>query len=510
MNAVTGKKLSGNKKPGDTGGWEEAVREDIVLEKSSKEKAIRADITREKPGKEESSREEAAREKSAKEGSVKESADRGKTAEASAGAGRKKEAAKSAGAFKADSDMEKNPNEEPYQDTSWDHFKNHKFIANRKYFIISIYALGVITIGAVIFYAVQNWVSVKAGIARFLAAVAPFIAAFFIAYFLNPMVKKVEAFLQGKIFHEKFGKFRKALSVLLSYLFVFSMLGLLIVYIAPQLADSIRELTDKIPSMYGKIKELLEKVNQMFPDVLDMDDIMGKVKDFLPQIASYGTNLVSNVFPMLYQLSVGIVRVVLNTLLAVIISIYMLSDKPLLIKNIKRCVFSIVPRKRASRFWQTAKECNTIFGNFVIGKMIDSLIIGIICFIGMSIFRFPYPLLMSVIVCVTNMIPYFGPIIGAIPGVLIYLLVDPLLALFFAIFILVLQQFDGIYLGPKILGQSTGIRPIWVIFGITVGGAYFGFFGMFLGVPIVAVLSYLLDKWLKRRLTEKHIKEEEL
>lgn len=486
VNVVAGTRPSGNEKP------EDMEKEEVVRQ---------------------SEKEETDRKISAGKTSVKEQKGRtskNKRLEKGAARSMGKKEAGNPGAFQEKEGMDRKSVEEPYQDTSWDHFKNHKFIANRKYFIISIYALGVITIGAVILYAVQNWVSVKAGIEGFFAAVAPFIGAFFIAYFLNPMVKKVDKFLHEKIFHEKFGKFRRALSVLVSYLFVFSMLGLLIVYIAPQLADSIRELTDKIPSMYGKIKQLLEKVNQMFPDVLDMDDIMGKVNDFLPQIASYGTNLVTNVFPMLYKFSVGIVKFALNTLLAVIISIYMLSDKTLLIRNIKRCVFSVIPKKRAVRFWQTAKECNTIFGNFVIGKMIDSLIIGIICFIGMSIFKFPYPLLMSVIVCVTNMIPYFGPIIGAIPGVLIYLLMDPLLSLFFAIFIFILQQFDGIYLGPKILGQSTGIRPIWVIFGITVGGAYFGFFGMFFGVPVVAVLSYLLDKWLKRRLSEKRIREEEL
>lgn len=486
---MAGKKMSGNGKPENTG-KKAAAREKFAKEDPARGKNEEGQFMKEESTKEESTKEESARECEGKEGLGEESAN-GTT-------------------FRENLEMKKNSKEEPYQDTSWDHFKNHKFVANRKYFIISIYALGVITIGAVIFYAVQNWMSVKEGIKGFLSTIAPFIGAFFIAYFLNPLVKKVDAFMYKKVFHEKAGRLRKAFSVLISYLFVFSLLGLLIIYIAPQVADSIKELTDKVPFMYGKIKNLLENINQRFPDVFDMDDILGKVKEFLPQIASYGTNLVSNVFPMLYQLSVGIVRFTLNILLAIIISVYMLSDKPLLIRNIKRCVFSVVPKKRAVRFWQTAKECNAIFGNFVIGKMIDSLIIGIICFIGMSIFRFPYPLLMSVIVCVTNMIPYFGPIIGAVPGVLIYLLMDPLLALFFAIFILVLQQFDGIYLGPKILGQSTGIRPIWVIFGITVGGAYFGFLGMFLGVPIVAVVSYLLDKWLKRRLSEKHIQEEEL
>ena len=135
--------------------------------------------------------------------------------------------------------------------------------------------------------------------------------------------------------------------------------------------------------------------------------------------------------------------------------------------------------------------------------MIDSLIIGILCLIIMSILRLPYALLMSVIVGITNMIPYFGPFIGAIPGVVMFLFINPKLSLIFAIMILVLQQFDGLYLGPKILGDLTGIKPLWVIFGVTVGGALFGVMGMFLGVPTVAVLSYLLGLILDKKLKGK-------
>ena len=128
----------------------------------------------------------------------------------------------------------------------------------------------------------------------------------------------------------------------------------------------------------------------------------------------------------------------------------------------------------------------------------------------MSIFQFKYPILISVIVGITNMIPYFGPFIGAIPGVFIYLFIDPKMAIMFAIMILALQQFDGIYLGPKILGDLTGIKPLWVIFGITVGGAYFGVLGMFLGVPTVAVLMYILDLFLKKKMREKNIDMQDL
>ena len=141
--------------------------------------------------------------------------------------------------------------------------------------------------------------------------------------------------------------------------------------------------------------------------------------------------------------------------------------------------------------------------------MIDSLIIGILCFIIMLILHLPYALLISVIVGITNMIPYFGPFIGAVPGVIIFFFINPKLSLIFIIMILALQQFDGLYLGPKILGDLTGIKPLWVIFGVTVGGALFGVMGMFLGVPTVAVLSYLFGILIEKKLKKKGISLEE-
>ena len=150
------------------------------------------------------------------------------------------------------------------------------------------------------------------------------------------------------------------------------------------------------------------------------------------------------------------------------------------------------------------------FNGFLFGKSVDSLIIGILSLIAMSIIGLPYGLLLSVIVGVTNMIPYFGPIMGAIPGVIIYLVIEPKYAIIYVIMILILQQFDGLYLGPKILGDLTGIKPLWVIFGITVGGAYFGVLGMFLGVPVVAVIMHIISVIMETKMKKKMIKEIEV
>ena len=190
---------------------------------------------------------------------------------------------------------------------------------------------------------------------------------------------------------------------------------------------------------------------------------------------------------------------------SIAISIYMLADKRKLIKMGTQAVYSILPTSKAKVFCNTMKECSKIFSGFVSGKALDSLIIGLICFVVLSILRLDYAVLVSVIVGITNMIPYFGPFIGAVPGILLYLCIRPLDAVIFAIMILVLQQFDGWILGPKILGDSTGLSPLWVIFGITIGGAYGGVIGMFLGVPLVAVVAYLLNQAVQSVLKKKRL-----
>jgi predicted PurR-regulated permease PerM len=183
----------------------------------------------------------------------------------------------------------------------------------------------------------------------------------------------------------------------------------------------------------------------------------------------------------------------------------MVCDKRRIAGAATKIVYCIFKPKTAQRVINNSKESFQIFIGFIIGKSIDSLIIGILTFFMLKIFGLPYELLVAVIVGVTNMIPFFGPFIGAIPGVLLYLCIDPVYALIFVIMILAIQQFDGWILGPMILGDSTGVRPIWVIFGITVGGAYFGFIGMFLGVPVTAVVVYLVNKAVDKKLGEKHI-----
>ena len=381
------------------------------------------------------------------------------------------------------------------------------FHANSNYFTICVYALVFVTIGTIIIYMIVNFSETMAAFNRLLSALSPFLGALFIAFLLNPLM----VFLDQKIFQRLLkGKCRllcKILSITFSYLFAIGLITIALVYVLPQIGESVKELTVITPVMVDSITDFLENIEDIYPD-LDVAWIEQKIQEIIPNLINYGTDFITNLVPVLYSVSVSIVRIVINLLLSIVVSCYMLADKHVLAKNCKRIAYALLPEKHVGTYIKTARECLNIFTGFITGKTLDSLIIGILCFIIMSILRMPYALLISVIVGVTNMIPYFGPFIGAVTGVLIYLFISPLEALGFAVMILALQQFDGLILGPKILGSSTGLKPLWVIFAITLGGAYGGVLGMFLGVPVVAVISHLFNKFLKNKLAHKHIPDD--
>ena len=196
---------------------------------------------------------------------------------------------------------------------------------------------------------------------------------------------------------------------------------------------------------------------------------------------------------------------VVTALTALIASIYMLAGKDRLIAQMRKLTFALFPVKKAGHILEVAARANGIFVGFINGKLLDSAIIGLLCFVLTTLFRIPYAVLVSVVVGLTNIIPFFGPIIGAVPCLMILLIVDPWSALRFGVLVIALQQFDGNILGPKILGNSTGLSAIWVLVSIVLGGGLFGFPGMVLGVPTFAVLYSLVRDWSEARLAEKGI-----
>lgn len=285
----------------------------------------------------------------------------------------------------------------------------------------------VVFAGVAFCMALSNFDALRAQLRAWLGILSPFVWGLVIAYLLDAPVRFFESKLGG----------RRKLSILISYVLAFLVVGFLLRMVLPQIGNGF-----------------------------------------------------------------------ISAVTALISSVYMLMGKDRLLRQLRKAVPALLPLPRARSVLEVCSRANRVFGGFIIGKIIDSSIIGVLCFVCMTLLRLPFAVLISVIVGVTNIIPFFGPFIGAVPSILILLIVDPIAALKFAVFVLLLQQFDGNILGPKILGDSTGLSALWVLVAIIVSGGLFGFAGMVVGVPVFAVLYALASSFFARRLWEKGIDEE--
>ncbi|MEJ8555458.1 AI-2E family transporter [Tepidibacter sp. Z1-5] len=325
-----------------------------------------------------------------------------------------------------------------------------------------------------------------------LALINPFIWAVCIAYLLNPIMT----------YFERRFNMRRSFSIMLIYFLLISILNFTITILSPKIIDSINDLSKDLPGYMTTAQQwinkniikskLLEYSNPFLKE--NLKEIINEVLGFLnitsSNLVTQAINITSNLF---------------NAIIGVIISIYLLKDKENLIHSIKRLLYAILGKFKSDKVIDFFKIVNKIFSQYIIGKSIDSLIIGIICFVGLLMLKVPYALLISIIICVSNMIPYFGPFIGAVPAILITLINNPIQAIWVALFILLLQQFDGLYLGPKILGDKVGLNPLWIIVAVILGGGLFGISGMFLGVPAMAIIKIQLEKYINIKLKDKSI-----
>ncbi len=331
-----------------------------------------------------------------------------------------------------------------------------------------------------------------------------FLFGILIAFMVNPLVHYLKTETLEKKLYIKSERASQAMAITIAYLFVFGFIAVCLIYVIPQLIASITDLSNNIPSMYYSFINWLRTF--AYNNKLISGTFVNRlISQMTPKIMDLSTSLASKLIPWLYSASMSIIHWLVTFVISIMVSIYLLADKSYIFHNIKRFLYAFLPENVVHHSIEIAKNCNNIFTGYIIAKAIDSLIIGVLCFILMLILRLPYALLISVIVGITNMIPYFGPYIGAIPGVFILAVAKLKYSVIFLILILALQQFDGLILGPRILGDSTGLRPILILFAITIGGAYFGVIGMFLGVPFIAVAQYLLNLVVTKRLKDRNI-----
>ena len=356
-------------------------------------------------------------------------------------------------------------------------------------------------VGACIaFYLLLNNLGYFLGrIGIFIKILSPFAGGIVIAYILDPMVK----FFYARLFKEKRGT--RGFAILLAYAVAILLLMLLAWLVVPQIVNSIGMLFTNFPSYIQGVQEMLLYVQseygidlQQATKMLDDSEAMVKeiyamATDAMPQIVASIGSVASNFVAIFTSIAA---------------SIYMLADKNHLLHQLRTLAHAFLPEKVASNTLRICHYANVNFTGFFVGKIIDSAIIGVITFVAMTILRLDFAVLISVFIGITNIIPVFGPFIGAIPSVFILLLIDPLQAVIFCVLILIIQQVDGNFIGPKILGSSIGISALWILFSIVVGGDLFGIVGMIVGVPVFATLYGLAQEFVHYALDKRGIDSE--
>ena len=377
---------------------------------------------------------------------------------------------------------------------------------NSKYTTIAIYSF-IVAISVILFYLAISQVTIFTDkLDSILVVMQPFIIGFSIAYIVNFLLD----FYENKVFETRYIKMvklksKRGLAILFSYITTFFIISMFVKFLLPQLIDSIVGLVNDIPSYITNttnfVNEIIMKLNieEQYSQVL-MDNFNSSVN----YIIKFATNLI----PALGGFLANVASSIWNVILGIIVSVYLLIDKEKLCALSKKVTYGLFPELYADEIIKLVDRSNYTFGRFLVGKIIDSLIIGVLTFIILTIFKMPYTVLISVIVGITNIIPFFGPFIGAIPSFIIILCVSHVQALWFLLIIFFIQQLDGNVIGPKILGDSIGISAFWILFSILVAGKLLGIVGMIIGVPLFAVFYSIVKDFIESKLRKKGLKTE--
>ena len=379
-----------------------------------------------------------------------------------------------------------------------------------KYFLWGATILIIFVIG-ILLWAVFNNMPGFAGVCRKLfGIISPIVYGLVFAYVLNPIMVFVEPYLQKwlrkcKMKEKGVRKLSRALSVTVSMIIGIGVIYGFFALMLPSLIDSITGIISNMPVYYENTTRWLQELVDKNPEYRPLfDTFYEKIFDGLETWVE--TALLGNLESLIVNVTTqvfAVLKVVLNLLIGLVAAVYMLVSKEKFMAQTKKIIVAVMKRSRADRLFEVCSHSNRMFSGFISGKIIDSLIIGVLCYIGCSILRMPYTLLVSTIVGITNVIPFFGPFIGAIPSALLILIVDPMKALYFIIFIFALQQLDGNVIGPRILGDAVGLPSFWILVSITVFGGIFGFVGMLLGVPVFAIIYMLVREFVEGKLKAK-------
>lgn len=370
---------------------------------------------------------------------------------------------------------------------------------NDKYNTIGVYSFIVFSL-SIIFYLIASEVNLfRIQVGKYMSTLQPFIIGFVMAYLFNFILEFFEIYILNHIL-PKSKKLKRTIGITLTYILVFLFLYLFLNFVFPQLLSSLMGLVNDIPEYFLSTSKVINE----FILKLDIPKeyyklLMGKWNEFVEYTIKFATDLI----PKIGNLTKNILSSIWNIVLGIIISIYLLADKEKFKALSKKITIAIFPHERAERIMELTRRGDTIFGKFLSGKILDSFIVGILTFFILKITKMPYQTLVAFIIGITNIIPFFGPFIGAVPSFFIILFVSPIKALWFLLIVVIIQQIDGNIIGPKILGDSLGISAFWILFSLLVAGKLLGFIGLIIGVPLFVFIYSIIKDIVENRLEKK-------
>lgn len=392
--------------------------------------------------------------------------------------------------------------------------KKEKLIVDRrqggtfkKYFTMGVTAFLVLAASILLIFTFVQKEDFSDTISNISSALAPVIIGAILAYILNPLMsffeRKISHFLVKRVKKKvRALKFSRGCALIITFIVVICILAILVYMLVPEVADTVERLADEVPGQADNFMNWFSNTvgdGSAFGNTLQtiVTKVTMWVEDFVENgLLTFATSLVESLASGVFS----VFGIIYNIVIGFVFCVYILLSKESFTAGSKKLVFAIFKRKRANKIIKVARACHAKFTGAITGKILDSAIVGVLCFVGMTLFNFPYAALISVIVGVTNVIPFFGPYIGAIPSALLILFVDPLQCLWFVVFIIVLQQIDCNILDPKIVGESIGLSAFWVLFACVVFGSLFGIMGLLLGVPAMACIYMIIGDITDGRL----------
>lgn len=371
-----------------------------------------------------------------------------------------------------------------------------KFNRNDKYFNIAIYAFLVLAASIVFYLVVSEVEGVFGQFKLFTTILAPIIIGFGMAYLFNFLLVMYENRVLAKVNK----KYKRFLGLVLTYVTVGIGVYLFSKFILPQLVSSLIGLVNDIP---GYVRVLSKKFTDLSGELQVSEELAVIIEERFNAFTNYIVTFASNLVPKIGYFTRVLISRISNIILGLIISIYVLTDKEKFRGQGKKLLSAILPENGATKTLELTSRANLIFGNFLSGKILDSLIVAALTFVILMLVKMPYAMLVSFIIGLTNIIPFFGPFIGAVPSFFIILFISPQKAILFIIIIIVIQQIDGNIIGPKILGDSLGISPFWILFSLLVFGKLLGFVGLVIGVPLFVLAYSIIKDLIESRLKKK-------